>query len=75
MKPILFSGHARDNLRYRGATEDEVIETIRSAPWEPVDLRRLECHKDFVYRTVWNGRFYEMKRVRPIFCGNGQPDH
>jgi len=67
MKPIRLSGHARENLRYRGATEEEIVEAIRSAPWGPAELERLECRKNFVYRREWNGRYYETKQVRPIF--------
>jgi len=67
MKPIRLSGHARDNLRYRGATEEEVKETIRIALWRPGELGRLECRKDFPYGREWNKRVYATKRVRPIF--------
>jgi hypothetical protein len=67
MKPIRLSGHARDNLRYRGATEEEVKETIRTAPWGPAELGRLECRRDFPYGREWNRKVYATKRVRPIF--------
>ncbi len=29
MKPIRLLGHARENMRYRGATEEEVVEPFR----------------------------------------------
>ncbi|MCS7178937.1 MAG: DUF4258 domain-containing protein [Anaerolineae bacterium] len=32
MKPIRLSGHAQEQLRYRGVTEEEVVEAIRTAP-------------------------------------------
>lgn len=67
MKPIRFSGHARDQMRYRGTTEQEVVDTIRTALWEPAELGRLECRKDFTYAQEWNGKFYATKRVRAIF--------
>jgi hypothetical protein len=67
MKPVRLSGHARDNLRYRGATEGEVKETIRTAPWRPAELGRLECQKDSPYGREWNKKVYATKRVRPIF--------
>jgi hypothetical protein len=67
MKPIRLSGHARDNLRYRGTTEEEVKETIRTSPWRPAELGRLECRRDFPYGCEWNKRVYATKRVRPIF--------
>lgn len=67
MKPIHLSGHSRENMRYRGATEEEVIEAIQTAPWRPAELGRLECRKDFDYGKDWNDRFYVTKQVRPIF--------
>jgi hypothetical protein len=67
MKPIHISGHAYENMHYRGAKEVEVIEAIRTAMWEPAERGRLECRKDFAYERDWNGRFYTTKQVRPIF--------
>ncbi len=67
MKAIRLSGHAREIIRFRGATEDEVIETIRSSSWSSAEQGRLECRKDFVYGKAWNGKFYTTKQVRPIF--------
>jgi len=57
MKSIRLSGHARENMHYRGATEQEVVEVIQTAPWGPAELGRLECRKDFAYGQEWNGRF------------------
>jgi len=68
MKPIRLSGHAQDQLRYRGVSEQEVIEAIHTAPWQPAELGRLECRKDFSFGREWNGRFYATKQVRPIFA-------
>jgi hypothetical protein len=67
MKPIRLSAHARDNAKYRGATEQEVRETIKTAPWGPAKRGRLECRKNFAYGQDWNGKFYATKQVRPIF--------
>jgi hypothetical protein len=48
-------------------SEDEVIEAIRTSPWQPAELGRLECRQDFPYDREWNGEFYKTKQVRPIF--------
>jgi len=71
-KPIRFSGHAHQQLQFRGATEAEVTETIRTMPWQSAEGGRLECRKDFVFNAAWNGRYYATKQVRPIFAE--QPD-
>jgi hypothetical protein len=49
MKPIRLSAHAREQLRFRGATEAEVIQAIQAAVWTPVERGRLECRQDFSY--------------------------
>lgn len=67
MKPVRLSGHARANIRYRGTTEQEVIDVIRAANWEAAEQGRLECRKDFEFGGDWNGRFYATRQVRPIF--------
>lgn len=67
MKPIRLSGHARDQLKYRGATEPEIAEAIRTQVWQPAECGRLECRRDFPFNAEWNGKFYATKQVRPIF--------
>lgn len=67
MKPIRLSGHAQENMRFRGAIELEVVETIQTVSWSPAERGRLECRKNFVYGQEWNGKIYATKQVRPIF--------
>lgn len=66
-KPIRFSGHARDQVAFRGATVEEVLEAVRTSPWSPAELGRLECRKGYSFEAVWNGVAYRTKQVRPIF--------
>ena len=67
-KPIRLSFHAGMQLSYRGATEEEVFDTIQTSDWEPSELGRLECRKDFEFNNTWNKKFYKTKQVRPIFA-------
>lgn len=66
-KPVRLSGHALQQLEFRGVTSEEILETIRSEQWQPAELGRLECRKNFVYNAEWNGVRYPTKQVRPIF--------
>lgn len=68
MKPIRLSNHASRYVTKRGFTADEVEETIRTSPWNPAELGRLECRKDFPYAQDWNGKVYATKQVRPVFA-------
>ena len=67
MKPIRLSAHARGYLLTRGFTSAEVEAAIRTSPWQPAELGRLECRKDFPYGRDWNGNVYATKQVRPVF--------
>ena len=67
MKPVRLSGHAREQLPFRGTSAEEIAETIRSEAWSPAELGRLECRKDFPFGREWNGKRYATKQVRPIF--------
>lgn len=67
MRPIRLSAHARENAHYRGATEQEIVEAIRNAPWQAADLGRFECRQDLAFASVWNGNWYATKQVRPVF--------
>lgn len=67
-KPIVLSSHTAEQAQRRGTREAEIIETMRTAPWQPAELGRMECAKNFPFDGVWNGRPYAMKRVRPIFA-------
>jgi hypothetical protein len=67
VKSIRLSGYAQRYASKRGFTLNEGEEAIRTAPWGPAELGRLECHKDFDYRKEWNRKFYATKQVRPVF--------
>ena len=66
-KPIRFTKHALSYIKRRGFTEDEVVKCIRDSAWEPADLGRQECRKDFPYGKEWNRKIYDFKQIRPIF--------
>jgi hypothetical protein len=66
-KPIVLSGHANRQLQFRGTTESEVADAIRTEPWHPAEGERIECRKDFPFDGLWNGRVYSTKQVRPVF--------
>jgi len=71
-KPIRLSGHARQQLGFRGASEQEVVETIHSANWQPAESGRHDCRRDFPFNGIWNGRYYAIKQVRPVFVQEGK---
>jgi hypothetical protein len=51
----------------RGIQEREIVQAIQHEHWQPAEQGRIERFADFHYGSDWNGRYYETKRVRPIF--------
>lgn len=66
-KLIRLSQHAKEQIKFRGCTEEEVEKAIRSCSWEPAELGRLECRMTLPFNKEWNGRSYATKTIRPIF--------
>ena len=67
MKPIRLSVHAQETAAFRGATEADVVDAVRDAPWLQARGGRLECKKDSSFERLWNGRIYTTRQIRPIF--------
>lgn len=70
-KPIYFSRHAREQLKARGATEEEVAQAIEQGNWEPAEKGRLTTSKNFPFDREHYGRYYVSKDVVPIFVEEG----
>lgn len=66
MKPIRFSRHALLQMAERGATQEEVLETIRSGEQVPAKRGRQGYRKNFQYGQWWGGRRYAIKQVLAI---------
>ena len=66
------SHHARENMTFRGATEEEVAEAIRQSEWQSAERGRFDCRHEFAFDADWNGRHYARKQVRPVFVD--EPD-
>jgi hypothetical protein len=67
MKSVVFTRHARQRLAERSTTEEEVIQTIRSAPWIRAEQQRFAATKWYSFGQEHEGVFYVGKDVRPIF--------
>jgi len=67
MKPIRLSGHAAEQLRFRGTEIAEIEKTIREGLWKSAKSGRFECRMDFAFGKQWNNKIYRTKQVRPIF--------
>ncbi len=67
MKPIRLTAHAESYCEDRGFSVREVETAIREGNWQPAERNRLQCRKEFLYKSEWLGKYYETKMVKPIF--------
>jgi len=63
---VEISPHARDTMAIRGATEAEVLETIRDGQRESARLSRVMYRKNFAFDAEWEGQRYRIKQVAPV---------
>ena len=66
MKPIEFSKHAQEQMVERGATESEVVETIRTGEIVPAKHSRQGHRKNFQYGRLWGERTFAIKQILAI---------
>ncbi len=64
---ILLIDHVRERMSERGATEEEVRDTVLSGTPAPAKEGRQARERVFPYNAKWQGRNYAQKRVRAIF--------
>jgi len=63
----MFSSHAKDSMRKRGADEGDIIKTIQQSQWQEAKEGRFEAKLDFPYNKDWNKKHYSTKQVNPVF--------
>ena len=68
-KPLLFSEHAKEQMRLRGATEKEVVQAIQLEPWLEAKRGKLHATKQFEFGSVspMNQKWYAYKSVDAVF--------
>ena len=66
-KPIRLSKHAQLQCIERGVKIDEVIDAIKNGTIEPAKNNWLQSKENYQYNDYWNGTFYPIKQVAPVF--------
>ncbi|MGB8645634.1 MAG: DUF4258 domain-containing protein [Anaerolineae bacterium] len=61
--PIEFSDHALARMIERGATKEEIEETIELGSQESLPNGRSLFRKSFDYHREWNGKYYRLKHL------------
>ncbi|MBI4526738.1 MAG: DUF4258 domain-containing protein [Deltaproteobacteria bacterium] len=65
-KPIVFTTHARQRMRERGAREDDVREAIRIGQRETAHRGLVLYRLNVEFNREWDGRYYGVQQVAPV---------
>ena len=63
MTDVTLHPHARTRLAERGASESEVIETVRKGEQFSAKFGRTGFRRNFAFNGVWRGHSYATKQV------------
>jgi hypothetical protein len=68
---VRFHPHARERMRERGATEDEVIATVEQGEQFPAKFGRAGFRRNFPFDSEWRGEYYRTKQVEAYAIQEG----
>jgi hypothetical protein len=63
---IRFHPHARERMKERGATEEEVRLTVLEGERFPVKFGRTGFRRNFPFQGQWRGRGFAFKQVEAL---------
>ncbi len=74
MKPIVLSVHASESAAMRGATRDEVIQSVQEGEWQSARRGRFRSKVCFPFNAVspLNGKQYRWKTVEAVFAEDSE---
>jgi len=60
---VKFHPHARERLRERGASENEVTKTVETGERFPAKFGRSGFRRNFTFNGVWRSKKYRTKQI------------
>jgi hypothetical protein len=69
---IIIHPHAKERIRERGATEEEVFITIKSGERFIAKHRRIGFRRVFPFHGIWRGKRYTTKQIEVISAQEGE---
>lgn len=55
--------HARQRMKERGATENEIYGTVQFGEQTSASYGRTRFRRNWAYKNEWRGKYYETKQV------------
>jgi hypothetical protein len=64
--PVRFTRHARERMRQRGASEENVREAIRIGRREPAQRGLWQYRLNVEFQSDWDGRYYAVQQILAV---------
>jgi hypothetical protein len=65
-KPIVFTSHALQRMKDRGAREEDVVEAICTGEREAARSGRVMFRLNMEFKREWDGVYYHIQQVAPV---------
>ena len=63
--------HAKERMKERGASESEVIETVKYGEEFPAKFGRVGYRSNFDFEGIWRGKEYKTKQIEAYASKEG----
>ena len=68
---VHFHPHARERMKERGATEDEVRATVEQGEEFPAKFGRIGFRRNISFDDEWRGKYYRTKQIEAYAVQEG----
>ena len=68
---VNFHPHARQRMKERGATENEIKATVEHGEQFPAKFGRTGFRRNFLFENEWRGKHYRTKQVEAYAVQEG----
>lgn len=66
MKEIVLTNHAKQRMRERGVSDDDVTKAINEGLKEKAQRGLVQFRLNLEYNKMWDGRLFRIKQVLPV---------
>ena len=65
-KPVVFTRHARERMRERGAREEDALAALRLGQRELTRRGLVQYRLNIEFKRDWAGRYYGVQQIVPV---------
>lgn len=69
--PVRIHPHAQERMKERGASEEEVRDTVETGERVPAKFGRVGFRRNFAFGHEWRGKYYHTKQLEVFAVQEG----